>query len=148
VLNNILLAAATATVLLGTLFPLIREAATGEAISVGPPYFNLTFTPLMAALLILLPAGPLLSWKRGDAKGVLQRLWLAAALALVVAGGALLLVSPRHFWGSMGVGLSAWLIVGALVEIAERTGRGSVAETWRRLVALPRGALGMTLAHM
>src|SRR6201747_805961 len=71
VLNNILLAAATATVLLGTLFPLIRQAMTGEAISVGPPYFNLTFAPLMAALAILLPAGPLLAWKRGDAYGAL-----------------------------------------------------------------------------
>src|SRR3954447_2219349 len=75
VLNNILLAAATTTVMAGTLFPLIREAMTGEAISVGPPYFNLTFVPLMAALAILLPAGPLLAWKRGDAYGALQRLW-------------------------------------------------------------------------
>ena len=82
VLNNILLAAATATVLLGTLYPLIREALTGEAISVGPPYFNLTFMPLMAALLLLLPAGPLLAWKRGDAAGAAQRLWAAALIAV------------------------------------------------------------------
>src|SRR3954447_16680560 len=82
VLNNILLAAATTTVLLGTLYPLIREAITGDAISVGPPYFNLTFTPLMAALAILLPAGPLLAWKRGDVRGVTQRLWVAALVAL------------------------------------------------------------------
>ena len=47
---------------------------TGEAISVGPPYFNLTFGPLMALGLLILPAGPLLAWKRGDALGVLQRL--------------------------------------------------------------------------
>ncbi|WP_334163794.1 heme lyase CcmF/NrfE family subunit [Phenylobacterium sp.] len=150
VLNNILLAAATATVLLGTLFPLIREAATGEAISVGPPYFNLTFTPLMAALLILLPAGPLLAWKRGDARGVLQRLWAAALIAVAVGFATLLLVSPRHGWGAAGVALGAWLIVGALAEILERVRafRAPAAESWRRLTGLPRGAWGMTLAHL
>ncbi|WP_374471360.1 heme lyase CcmF/NrfE family subunit [Phenylobacterium sp.] len=150
VLNNILLAAATATVLLGTLFPLIREAATGEAISVGPPYFNLTFTPLMAALLILLPAGPLLAWKRGDARGVMQRLWIAALIAVAVGLATLLLVSPRHAWGAAGVALGGWLTAGALAEILERVRafRAPAAESLRRLIGLPRGAWGMTLAHL
>ncbi|WP_293675785.1 heme lyase CcmF/NrfE family subunit [uncultured Phenylobacterium sp.] len=150
VLNNILLAAATMTVLLGTLYPLIREAMTGEAISVGPPYFGLTFTPLMVALLILVPAGPLLAWKRGDARGVVQRLWVAllafAAVALLTA----LLVAPRKVLGAAGVGLGGWLVVGALTEIVERTRafRVPAAESWRRLTGLPRGAWGMTLAHL
>jgi cytochrome c-type biogenesis protein CcmF len=150
VLNNVLLAAATATVLLGTLYPLIREAATGEAISVGPPYFNLTFTPLMAALLILLPAGPLLAWKRGDAAGVMQRLGLAALVAVVAGGLSLGLISPRHAWGSAGVALALWLIAGALAELVERTRAFKVpaAESLRRLTGLPRGAWGMTLAHL
>jgi cytochrome c-type biogenesis protein CcmF len=150
VLNNILLAASTVTVLLGTLYPLIREAATGEAISVGPPYFNLTFTPLMAALLILLPAGPLLAWKRGDAAGVAQRLGLAALIAVAAGLASLALVSPRHAWGAAGVGLGAWLIAGAVVELAERVRafRVPAAESWRRFVRLPRGAWGMTLAHL
>jgi cytochrome c-type biogenesis protein CcmF len=144
------LAAATATVLLGTLYPLIREAMTGEAISVGPPYFNLTFTPLMAALLILLPAGPLLAWKRGDAAGVVQRLWAA----ILIAGGAgllaIALVSPRKALGALGVALGGWLIAGAAAELAERTRafHAPAAETWRRLTGLPRGAWGMTLAHL
>ncbi|MBP9231957.1 MAG: heme lyase CcmF/NrfE family subunit, partial [Phenylobacterium sp.] len=150
VLNNILLAAATVTVLLGTLYPLIREAATGEAISVGPPFFNLTFTPLMAALLILLPAGPLLAWKRADALGVAQRLWVAALLAVGCGLLALAVVSPRKALASAGLAMGAWLIIGALVELAERTRafRGSGAETWRRLTGLPRGAWGMTFAHL
>ncbi|MBP8247317.1 MAG: heme lyase CcmF/NrfE family subunit [Phenylobacterium sp.] len=150
VLNNILLAAATVTVLLGTLYPLIREAATGEAISVGPPFFNLTFTPLMAALLILLPAGPLLAWKRGDALGVAQRLWVAALLAVGCGLLAFAAVSPRKALASAGLAMGAWLIIGALVELAERTRafRGSGAETWRRLTGLPRGAWGMTFAHL
>ncbi|HEY0647379.1 heme lyase CcmF/NrfE family subunit [Phenylobacterium sp.] len=150
VMNNILLAAATATVLLGTLYPLIREAMTGEAISVGPPYFNLTFTPLMTALLVLLPAGPLLAWKRGDARGLVQRLWAA----LLIAGAAGLLtiavVSPKKALGAAGIALGGWLIAGALAELAERTRAFRVppGESWRRLTGLPRGAWGMTFAHL
>ncbi|PZQ63280.1 MAG: heme lyase NrfEFG subunit NrfE [Phenylobacterium zucineum] len=150
VLNNILLAAATATVLLGTLYPLIREAMTGEAISVGPPYFNLTFTPLMSALMILLPAGPLLAWKRGDARGVLQRLWIAVLVAAASGLAVIALVSPKKAFGALGVAMGAWLVAGALAELAERTRafRVSAGETWRRLTGLPRGAWGMTLAHL
>lgn len=150
VLNNILLAAATATVLLGTLYPLIREALTGESISVGPPYFNLTFTPLMAALLILLPAGPLLAWKRGDAAGVAQRLWGAALIALGVCLASYALISPRKALAAAGLSLGVWLIAGAVAELLERTRafRVPAAESWRRLVRLPRGAWGMTLAHL
>ena len=150
VLNNILLAAATATVLLGTLYPLIREAMSGESISVGPPYFNLTFTPLMAALAVLLPAGPLLAWKRGDARGVAQRLWAAALIALGAASLAYALVSPRKALGALGVSVGAWLIAGAIAELAERTRafRVPAADSLRRLTGLPRGAWGMTLAHL
>jgi cytochrome c-type biogenesis protein CcmF len=150
VLNNILLAAATATVLLGTLYPLIREAVTGEAISVGPPYFNLTFVPLMFLLILVLPAGPLLAWKRGDAKGALRRLWSAGLAALAFGLLALALVSPTKAFGALGVILGAWLIAGAVAEIAERTKafRAPAGESWRRLLRLPRGAWGMTLAHL
>jgi cytochrome c-type biogenesis protein CcmF len=150
VLNNILLAAATATVLLGTLYPLIREALTGEAISVGPPYFNLTFTPLMAALLVLLPAGPLLAWKRGDAAGAAQRLFVAALIALAVGFATIAMASPSKALGAGGLALGAWLIGGAIAEIVERTQafRAPAAESWRRLRGLPRGAWGMTLAHL
>ena len=150
VLNNILLAAATTTVLLGTLYPLIREAMTGEAISVGPPYFNLTFTPLMAALAILLPAGPLLAWKRGDLQGVAQRLWIAALIALGIALVVYATISPRQAFGAAGIGMGAWLIAGAIAELVERTRlfRIAAGESLRRLVGLPRGAWGMTLAHL
>ncbi|WP_293905780.1 heme lyase CcmF/NrfE family subunit [Phenylobacterium sp.] len=150
VLNNILLAAATMTVLLGTLYPLIREAMTGESISVGPPFFSLTFVPFMAALLVLVPAGPLLAWKRGDARGVVQRLWVAVLIAAGVALLTVALVSPRKALGAVGVGLGGWLVAGAVTEIVERTRafRVPAAETWRRMTGLPRGAWGMTLAHL
>ena len=149
VLNNLFLSAAAATVLLGTLYPLILEAATGQTISVGPPYFNLTFTPLMAAALIILPAGPLLAWKRADLKGVVQRLTLAFAVSIGAALLALALFEPRKALAAAGIGLGAWLVAGALVELAERIRlfRAPPVETWRRLTGLPTGAFGMTLAH-
>ena len=149
VLNNLFLSAAAATVLLGTLYPLILEAATGQTISVGPPYFNLTFTPLMAAALIILPAGPLLAWKRADLKGVVQRLTLALVAAVLAALIALFLFDPMKAMAAAGIGLGAWLVAGALVELAERIRlfRAPGAEVWRRLTGLPKGAFGMTLAH-
>ena len=150
VLNNIVLTAATATVLLGTLYPLIREAMDGDSVSVGPPYFNLTFMPLMAVAMLLLPAGPLTAWKRGDAKAAIERLKLAAAAAVIFGVAALVLVSPKKVLAAAGLSLGAWLILGALAEVAERTRafRAPVSETLRRLVGLPRGSWGMTLAHI
>ncbi len=149
VLNNLFLSAAAATVLLGTLYPLILEAVTGETISVGPPYFNLTFTPLMAVALIILPAGPLLAWKRADLKGVVQRLTLAFAVAVGAALIALFLFDPMKAMAAAGIGLGVWLIAGAVAELAERIRlfRAPRAEVWRRLTGLPVGAFGMTLAH-
>ncbi|MBU3974704.1 MAG: heme lyase CcmF/NrfE family subunit, partial [Alphaproteobacteria bacterium] len=149
VLNNLFLTAACATVLLGTLYPLILEAANGASISVGPPYFALTFTPLMAVAFLILPAGPLLAWKRGDMKGVAQRLSLAAGLALLVALLGWMAFEPRKALSAAGVGLGAWLILGTLAEVVERVRlfRAPLAESLRRARNLPLGAWGTTLAH-
>jgi cytochrome c-type biogenesis protein CcmF len=149
VVNNLFLSAATATVLLGTLYPLLVEAVTGRTISVGPPYFNLTFAPLMAAVLLILPAGPLLAWKRGDMKGVVQRLTWAAAAAILAGVAAFAAFEPTKLWALFGVALGVWLIAGSLAEVAERirVGRAPAAEVLRRAGGLPRGAWGATLAH-
>ena len=150
VLNNLFLSASVATVLLGTLYPLIRQALTGEPISVGPPFYAMTFVPLMVATLLIVPIGPLLSWKRADALGALQRLWIAAACALAACVLMLALVEPRKALASAGVALGMWLVVGAMAEIAERIrlGKGGPGESVRRLKGLPRGAWGTTLAHI
>ncbi|MCF8504232.1 MAG: heme lyase CcmF/NrfE family subunit [Caulobacter sp.] len=149
VLNNILLTAATATVLLGTLFPLIREAIGGETVSVGPPYFNLTFAPLMALAMLALPFGPLTAWKRGDIVASADRLKLAAAVAALAGATVFGVMSPRKALASAGIALGVWLIAGVAAEIAERTRafRAPWPEVRRRLTGLPRGAWGMTLAH-
>jgi len=83
VLNNLFLVSACATVFVGTLYPLALEALTGEKISVGAPFFNMTFGPLFIPLLIAMPFGPLLAWKRGDLLGVAQRLIGAAGVAVI-----------------------------------------------------------------
>jgi len=149
-LNNILLAAATATVLIGTLLPLIREAIDGTPISVGAPYFNLTFGALLTPALLLAPVGPFLAWKRGDLRGAVQRLWAAAFVALAAAFLAWALKSPRDALAAAGIGLGAWVVAGALAEAAERVrlGRARVSESARRAMNLPLGAWGMTLAHI
>ncbi len=149
VLNNLFLTVAAATVLLGTLYPLILEAATGQTISVGPPYFAMTFTPLMLVAFIILPAGPMLSWKRADAKGAIQRLALAGGLAIACGFAAWLAFEPKKALTAAGMAIGAWLILGALAEVVERVRlfRVPVAEVLRRARGLPMGAWGMTLAH-
>jgi cytochrome c-type biogenesis protein CcmF len=149
VLNNLFLTVAAATVLLGTLYPLILEAATGQTISVGPPYFAMTFTPLMLVAFIILPAGPLLSWKRADAKGAMQRLALAAGLAIACGFAFWLAFEPKKALAAAGIAIGAWLILGALAEVIERVRvfRVPVSEVLRRARGLPMGAWGMTLAH-
>jgi len=149
-LNNLFLSAATVAVLFGTLYPLIAQAAFGAAVSVGPPYFNLVFGSLMGAVLLILPIGPLMAWKRGELVGVLQRLWWAALAAVVVGALVYAFHEPRKAFAGAGVALGVWLIGGTLTELAERArvGRTSTGEAMRRLRALPRGAWGMTFAHI
>lgn len=149
VLNNLFLTASALTVLLGTLYPLILEAATGETISVGPPYFALTFTPLMIVACIILPAGPLLAWKRADLPGAMQRLAVAGGLSFVAALAGWMAFEPRKAMAAAGIAVGAWLILGALAEVVERVRlfKVSFPEVMRRTRALPLGAWGMTLAH-
>jgi cytochrome c-type biogenesis protein CcmF len=149
VLNNLLLTVACAAVLVGTLYPLALEAVTGEKISVGPPFFNLTFVPLIVPLLIAVPFGPLLAWKRGDLYAAAQRLMAAAIVSLGVIIMVLALNQSGPWLAPLGVGLGVWLIMGAGTEICYRCKlfSASWSESWRRLRNLPRAAYGSALAH-
>ncbi|CAN5211703.1 heme lyase CcmF/NrfE family subunit [soil metagenome] len=149
VVNNLLICTACAAVFIGTLYPLALETMTGEKISVGPPYFNLTFGAIFLPLLALVPLGPFLTWKRADALAAMQRLWAAASVALI-AGIAVLAVELRGPWiAPIGMALAAWLIIGALTELAQRIQlfRQPVSTSLSRLAGMPRSSLGMTLAH-
>ena len=149
VLNNLLLATATATVLLGTLYPLGLEVLGGSKISVGAPYFNATFLPIMVPLLVAVPIGATLAWKRADLAGVIGRLGAAAVVSFVVAAGAGLASGARTPLALMGFLLAAWLIVGSLAELGERVGIGKLplVRVRERFRGLPRAAFSMTLAH-
>ncbi len=149
VLNNLLLATATATVLIGTLYPLILDALGGGLVTVGPPFFNMTFVPLMLPLVFVMGLGPLLAWKRADLKGVLARLKLAGALALLVGLATLYLQEGGPVLAALALGLGAWLFVAALTELAERIKlfRAPLADSWARARGLPRSNYGTTLAH-
>jgi cytochrome c-type biogenesis protein CcmF len=150
VINNLFLATAALTVMAGTLYPLIYQAATGQPLSVGAPWFNLTFAPLMTAVLILLPVGTLLSWKRADARGAVERLWAAGLLALATGIGVFALQNAKGAFAAIGLALGVWLIAGAVTELAVRIRlfRAPLKEVANRLTGLPRGAFGMTLAHI
>ncbi len=148
VLNNLLLTTCCATVFVGTLYPLALEAMTGEKISVGAPFFNLTFGPLFIPIILAMPIGQMLAWKRGDFFGAAQRLVLATAIG---AGGALVLYALRG--GPVAApllsGLALYLIIGSFVEIAGRIGgRGkSLSVIIARAIGLPRSAWGTAFAH-
>jgi len=147
-LNNLLLVVGCATVFVGTLYPIVLDAIDGSKVSVGPPFFDKTFVPLMAPALLLTAMAPFMAWKRADLGGVLQRIWLAA-LALA---GAIALIYATHggpIGPAIGIGITAWLFVGAIVEFADRLRlfRVPLAESMKRLAGLPRSAIGTTLAH-
>jgi cytochrome c-type biogenesis protein CcmF len=149
VLNNVLLTVGCATVFIGTLYPLALEAVTGAKISVGPPYFDLTFVPLMVPLLLAVPFGPLLAWKRGDLLGAAQRLLAAAALAFLALIAAALVARRGPWLAPFGIALGVWMVAGAVSEWAARTRlfQSVPGEALRRARHLPRSAHGTTLAH-
>ena len=149
VLNNLFLTTAAATVLIGTLYPLLLESLTGEKISVGAPFFNLTFGPLMIPLLAAVPFGPLLAWKRGDILAVAQRLMAAFFVALLAVAVVLYQTSASGVLAAFGIGLAVWLMLGALTDLALKAGLGktSARGSLQRLLGLPRSVFGTTLAH-
>jgi cytochrome c-type biogenesis protein CcmF len=149
VFNNLFLTTACLTVFVGTLYPLALEVLTGEKISVGAPFFNLTFAPLFVPLLIVMPFGPLMAWKRGDILGVAQRLFAAFGIAIVVVALTFIVEGGRSVLAPVGVGLAFFIMIGAMTDIAERIGvfRVPFLAAWQRAIGLPRSVWGTALAH-
>ena len=152
ILNNLLLTTACATVLLGTLYPLFLDVLSGgEAkVSVGPPYFNGTFVPIMLPLVLAAAIGPLLPWKRADLLGTLGRLRFVFGAALICGLVAWYIAEDGPVLAFFGLALAAWLFVGSLFEVSERIklGRVALGESWRRARGQPRATYGMTVAHI
>jgi cytochrome c-type biogenesis protein CcmF len=147
--NNVLLAVAAASVMLGTLYPLLLDALSLGKISVGPPYFEAVFVPLMAPAVFLMGIGPLARWREASLPELARRLRgalvasLLAAAVSIAAGGSLM--------SSLGVLLAAWVLCTTLVALAGRV-RHVGGPWWRRALRLPgllpRGEWGMLLAHL
>jgi cytochrome c-type biogenesis protein CcmF len=149
VLNNLLLAALTAAVFIGTLYPLALEAWDGSKISVGAPFFDAVTIPLAVPLLLLVPFGTALAWKRGDLPGVTQRLAFAMGLSLMVTIVVWAYARGGPVAAPLGIGLGVWLILGSAAEIVSRATRGTsgLGLAVRRALGLPRSAWGAAIAH-
>jgi cytochrome c-type biogenesis protein CcmF len=149
VFNNLILTVATATVLTGTLYPMALEALTGEKISVGAPFFNLTFGLLMLPLLLAVPFGPLLAWKRADLLGAGQRLFAAVGGGLIIATAIWYAQNGGPILSLLGMAVAFYLMLGALTDMWLRGGFGRLptATAFKRLAGLPRSAIGTSFAH-
>ncbi len=149
VLNNLLLTTAAATVFLGTLYPLFLDAVGGSKVSVGPPFFNATFIPLMVPLIAAMAFGPMMAWKRADLAGVLDRLKVVVALTVVIVLASLYVYGFEPVMALVGIAMAAWAFFGAFAELAERTKLGKIPlpQSLSRAKGLPRAAWGMTIAH-
>ncbi len=149
VFNNMFLTVACATVFVGTLYPLALEAVTGEKISVGAPFFNATFGPLMVPVLFAMPFATAMAWKRGDLLGAAQRLMAAFALALIAVAATFVIAGVGSVLAPFVVGLAVFVMAGAVVDIVERAllFRAPLRVAWARLRGLPRASFGTAFAH-
>ena len=140
-LNNVFLIAACACVFVGTLYPLVLDAINGTKISVGPPYYAITFAPIFFALLLLVPLGPRLGWKRGDLKEAWRSLYPALGLAGIAALTVLALASPRSLAATGAFAVAGWLIGASIIDVRKRKGARASAFA----AALAHAGLGVTL---
>ena len=146
--NNVLLVVAAASVLLGTLYPLLLDALDLGKISVGPPYFDTVFAPIMAPLVFLMGVGPIMRWKEASIPDLVSRLKWALAVALVAA---LLLPLTLGSWKPLvafGLFLALWVVAASVVSVKERVRNAPAGAKLARLAQQPRGYWGMLLAHV
>lgn len=144
--NNVFLVAALGAVLLGTLYPLFLDALGLGKISVGPPYFNAVFVPLVAPALFLVGIGPLARWKQADLPDLMWRLKWAFAVALVTAALLPLTLEGMNLQVTLGLFLALWILFTVLKGFAVRLQHHSGSRV-RQLARLPRAFWGMQLAH-
>jgi cytochrome c-type biogenesis protein CcmF len=145
--NNVLFMVAAGSVLLGTLYPLFLDALGLGKISVGPPYFESVFVPIMAPAIFLMGISPLAQWKKANLPELAMRLRWAFAVSVICALVLPWVMGTWSVWTSLGLLLSAWLVATSAVNVLDRVKhlKGSVLA---RLQAQPRAYYGMLVAHM
>jgi cytochrome c-type biogenesis protein CcmF len=139
--NNVLLVVAAASVLLGTLYPLIIDALGLGKLSVGPPYFNTVFVPVMVPLLLLMAVGPLARWKHADLAAMTRRLRASAVLALLAGIALPRLMGAWTPLTAIGSLLAVWIAAGTVFQIIDRI------KTAQDTGTIPASFWGMHLAH-
>jgi cytochrome c-type biogenesis protein CcmF len=144
--NNVVLIAAMGAVLLGTLYPLFMDALGMGKISVGPPYFNAVFVPLVTPILFLVGIGPLARWKQADLPGMAKRLRVALAVAVVTGVGLSFMLGGLGPMISVGLVLAVWIVLTVLIGFNERL-KHEPGSRLAGLKRLPRGFWGMQLGH-
>ncbi len=123
-IGNVLLVVAAGSVLLGTLYPLIIDALNLGKLSVGPPYFNAVFVPIMAPVVFLMAIGPVARWKHAAGKDIGKRLWIAAILALVAAAAIPLLMGGWTLLTGLGALLAVWVATSVVSQTVLRLKAG------------------------
>ena len=148
IFNNLFLITALATVLFGTLYPLFIDAIMGEKLTVGAPYFEATFVPLMFPLILVLVLGPMMAWKRANLKTIFGKLKYIALFAIATSFIAAFM-GDASLMAAVAIGLGAWLALGVIFEFLNRVGLGktSLKNTLARLKGLPKSQWGMSFAH-
>jgi cytochrome c-type biogenesis protein CcmF len=147
--NNVLLIAAAGSVLLGTLYPLLVDALNLGKLSVGPPYFNTVFIPLMAPAIFLIGVGPIARWKQAKAPELAVRLKWAFGLSLITAVLLPFVIGGWQWRASLGLLLAVWIVATSLQNIIGRLrGHSSAPNFFARLAAPSRAFYGMHLAHV
>ena len=146
-MNNVFLVVACASVLLGTLYPLVLDALGVGKISVGPPYFNSVFIPLTIPLAIFIGVGPLARWKEDSAERLVRKLAVSLLVSLAAGFGLTLLLAPQFNWGAaLGLVLAIWVVLTTILWLVDRAGgRRSLLQM---LLTLPRGGWGMMFGHL
>ena len=148
VINNIIFASAAATVLLGTLYPIFIDAINNSKVSVGPPYFEAVFIPLMVPAILLCAFSPMLSRKRAKLENIMERI-VAVFLCSIILTSILVMIYNGSASAFLGVFLGFWLILGTIYEFIMKVGINlSFKKFINRSLNLPRSAYGMSLAHI
>ena len=148
--NNVLLLVACAAVLLGTLYPLVLDALGMGKISVGPPYFDAVFAPLMAPVVFLMGVGPMARWKQAELPDLAVRLRWAAAVTILATGLSAWIAERISFMSVLGMLLGWWIVASVLTDLWERVspkGQG-LGLMLRRTSQLTRATVGMMVAHL
>jgi cytochrome c-type biogenesis protein CcmF len=147
--NNVLLVVACATVLLGTLYPLLIDALGVGKISVGPPYFNAVFVPVMAPVLFLMAIAPFARWKEASVAEIVRTLRWAFVAALVVGIALPLLYGKWSTFAALGILLAAWIVITAAINFIERVNHTRAGQSFlAAALKQPRSFVGMHTAHI